>query len=138
VIPHQVPRHGGVDAVQKAANWDRDEEEFTAPYSGMKYSPPRKEYVKRNRNSPYRRLWQQTEMGFVELNKMDHQRTPDELARIRKGVEAAQALAMEMAQAKEKLLAQGRRTKSKAMGVSAADVQMIRDLVREVLSEKLE
>jgi len=118
---------------------DRDKEEFTAPYSGVKFSVPHKEYVKRNRHSPYRRLWQQTEMGFVELNKMDHLRTPDELARIRRGVEAAQALATEMAQAEDKLLAQGRRTKSKAMGVStlpAADVEMIRALVREVLSEE--
>jgi hypothetical protein len=59
---------------------------------------------KRNRRSPYRTLWYKTEMAFVELNKIDHEFTLDEQEKIRKGVEAAQTLATEMARAAEQII----------------------------------
>jgi hypothetical protein len=71
--------------------------------------------AKRNRRSPYRKLWYTAEMAFVELNKVDRQHTERELEKIREGVEAAQTLAKEMARAAEGILPKQRGTNSEAM-----------------------
>jgi hypothetical protein len=108
---------------------DRDQEQFIAPYSGVKFSRP---LMKRNRRSPYRRFWQQAEMGFVELNKMEHQRTSDELARIRRGVEAAKALASAMAHAETELRAAKKKAKPP---VRKPDTKLRDDQIHRVLDE---
>ena len=49
--------------------------------------------AKRNRRSPYRKLWYTAEMAFVELNKFDCEHTEKELEKIRKGVAVCADLA---------------------------------------------
>ena len=61
--------------------------------------------VRRNRKSPYRKLWSRTEMGFVELNKINARYSDKEIERIKRGVEAARELADLMADAAAPILA---------------------------------
>lgn len=111
-------RSAGRDQAQQPA--------FAAPAVGSGY-------VRRNRRSPYRRLWYRTEMAFVELNKIEHRYTPDELEKIRKGVEAARTLAEEMARAAEPILRpRQRRTNSEAMARNREFKGAMRRRIRDI------
>jgi hypothetical protein len=92
-----------------------------------------KGYVRR---SPYRKLWYRTEMAFVELNKVDHEHTPSEQDTIRKGVEAAQTLAKEMARAAERILPQQRRSNSEAMTHRREFKEAMRRRIRDIAASR--
>ena len=94
--------------------------------------PARTPCAKRNRRSPYRKLWYKAEMAFVELNKIDHEHTPEEQEKIRKGVEAAQTLANEMARAAEGIPPKQRRTNSGAMARRRDFNEAMRQRIRDI------
>ncbi len=54
-------------------------------------------YPRRNSRNPLRALLRSTETAMVELNKIDYQLSPREIEQVRQGVEAARALADELA-----------------------------------------
>jgi hypothetical protein len=81
-------------------------------------------------------------MGFVELNKVDYQYTSGELDKIRRGVDAAQALAEEMASAAAKVLTKPPRNDDSEVGrrelattLSPADEQAFRAKIRKLMEE---
>jgi broad specificity phosphatase PhoE len=93
-------------------------------------------------------LWSKTEMGFVELNKIDCHYTEKPLEYIRKGVEAAQALAEEVTRAAELVFSKQRRPKDTpnptiserelakpAKTLTMAHQDTLRALIREMLQE---
>lgn len=76
----------------------------TAPPDGAVSPSSRYSYQKRNRNSPFRRLWYSTESAMVQVNKIEHRHTPEELEYIREGVAAARELADGLEQAAAAIL----------------------------------
>src|SRR5437899_10726062 len=63
-------------------------------------------YTRRNRRNPLRDLWRKAEWALVEVNKIDHEHTSQQLDAIREGVEAARKLADDLAQAAAPFLQQ--------------------------------
>lgn len=94
---------------------------------------------KRNRNSPYRKLWQKTEMGFVELNKVGCVYSDQEREYIRKGVAAARELAGRMEAAAEALglieAPKGRETVPGVPGAFLAKLASLSAHEREIVVE---
>ncbi len=81
---------------------------------------------------PPQSVQDEAEMAFVELNKIDHEHTPEEQEKIRKGVEAAQTLANEMARAAEGIPPKQRRTNSGAMARRRDFNEAMRQRIRDI------
>jgi hypothetical protein len=107
--PTTVDIINSLSAHQKAALADQLRLEATRTNSDklMNFANllSRPDLVRRNRKSPYRRLWSRTEMGFVELNKINARYSDEEIERIKRGVAAARELADLMARAAAPILA---------------------------------
>jgi len=76
-------------------------------------------------------------MGFVELNKIDHPYSEQQIERIRRGVESARALADIMAKEAEKLIGKPpRRTNSEAIGRRREFNQAMRQRIRDIAASR--
>jgi hypothetical protein len=91
---------------------------------------------KRTRLSPYRQNWRYAEVAFVELSKVDHAHTEEEIAYVRRGVEAAQLLAKDMTAAAEKLLSKQRQTNTLAMARKREFKTAMRQRIKDVAASR--